>query len=243
MKRKIYEISYLLLAIISVLFVFDKENHYIWFDRMIYGLFLGEYLVCVWKADNKFHYIISHPIDLIVVLPINSVFRIIRLLRVVKLLRWNSWFANHFPSVTTLLQTNDVGLMLVWLVAMLFIVSIPMTYIEPTMANYFDALWWTVVTTTTVGYGDIVPHTLLGKSIGIFLMVFGIGIVGILIGNIANVLMLKSKKEFALPIESKGFEDLNVEAKERITRRIEEEIELELYKQSMKEKELAKIIE
>lgn len=42
--------------------------------------------------------------------------------------------------------------------------------------SFADAVWWGFVTVTSVGYGDIVPHTLLGRILGIFLMIFGAGL-------------------------------------------------------------------
>ncbi len=51
---------------------------------------------------------------------------------------------------------------------------------EETQINSFlDAVWWTVSTVTTVGYGDIVPVTDAGKIMAIFYMIFGIGILAI----------------------------------------------------------------
>ncbi|HET7658614.1 MAG TPA: ion channel [Bacillales bacterium] len=59
--------------------------------------------------------------------------------------------------------------------------------LEPkTFANPFDAFWWVMVTVTTVGYGDIYPHTVGGRIIGIFLFIFGIGLVGVTIGKIVD---------------------------------------------------------
>ena len=50
---------------------------------------------------------------------------------------------------------------------------------EVTFASFFDAIYWSVVTLTTVGYGDIYPVTMLGKIISLCSMIFGIGIFGI----------------------------------------------------------------
>ena len=45
--------------------------------------------------------------------------------------------------------------------------------------SMLDAVWWTVATVTTVGYGDIVPITDTGKIVAIFFMFFGIGVLAI----------------------------------------------------------------
>jgi len=59
----------------------------------------------------------------------------------------------------------------------------------------FEALWWSVVTMTTVGYGDIVPATNSGKVIGILVMVSGIGLVSTLTGNLASLLVERKAKK------------------------------------------------
>lgn len=51
--------------------------------------------------------------------------------------------------------------------------------VNPKIANYMDALWWSFSTTSTVGYGDIVPVTILGKLFGIALMLIGVAIFAI----------------------------------------------------------------
>jgi len=58
-----------------------------------------------------------------------------------------------------------------------------------------DALWWSFVTITTVGYGDVTPVSLGGRLIGIFIMLFGIGFLGMFTATIASVFVENRLKE------------------------------------------------
>ena len=57
-------------------------------------------------------------------------------------------------------------------------------------ANVGDALWWGIVTLTTVGYGDIVPITTAGRFAGVAIMFTGIGVLGVLAGSLAELFHL-----------------------------------------------------
>lgn len=59
----------------------------------------------------------------------------------------------------------------------------------------FEALWWTVVTMTTVGYGDYVPQTVPGRILGIMVMFCGIGLVSTLTGNLASLLVERQARK------------------------------------------------
>ena len=52
--------------------------------------------------------------------------------------------------------------------------------------NVFDAMWWSVATITTVGYGDIYPVTTLGKVLSGFIAILGIGVVAVPTGIITS---------------------------------------------------------
>ena len=53
--------------------------------------------------------------------------------------------------------------------------------------DYADALWWAIVTVTTVGYGDRFPATGGGRTVAVILMLVGIGLIGVLTATVASV--------------------------------------------------------
>jgi voltage-gated potassium channel len=66
---------------------------------------------------------------------------------------------------------------------------------EEMFDQFFDGLWWTVVTITSVGYGDKYPLTEIGKIFAIFLMLIGVIVTSILSGTIASIFVDKKIKE------------------------------------------------
>ena len=60
--------------------------------------------------------------------------------------------------------------------------------------SMLDAVWWTVATITTVGYGDVVPQTFLGRVIGVFYMFFGVTSMAVII-SIFGTKLYKRKYE------------------------------------------------
>jgi voltage-gated potassium channel len=60
--------------------------------------------------------------------------------------------------------------------------------------SLFDAFYWAITTTTTVGYGDIVAETMMGKSIAIFVMLSGIGVLGLVLVSLTDFFVQQSLK-------------------------------------------------
>jgi len=58
-----------------------------------------------------------------------------------------------------------------------------------------DALWWAMVTVTTVGYGDKFPVTTDGRIIAVGLMISGVGLFGVFTGYISSIFVNERKKE------------------------------------------------
>jgi voltage-gated potassium channel len=62
--------------------------------------------------------------------------------------------------------------------------------VNPEFATVGDALWWGIVTLTTVGYGDIVPKTPTGRLAGVAIMLTGVAVLGVLAGSLASFFRL-----------------------------------------------------
>ena len=77
---------------------------------------------------------------------------------------------------------------------------------ESQIKTMLDAFWWTFATTTTVGYGDIVPVTDLGRTVAMFYMFFGIAIAGIFISIIGT-------RYYKMRVEPKEDRELSYERK------------------------------
>ncbi|MSQ28010.1 MAG: potassium channel protein [Dehalococcoidia bacterium] len=66
---------------------------------------------------------------------------------------------------------------------------------NPQYGTPWDALWWSMATMTTTGYGDVVPHLFLGRALGVFTMVSGMGLFSVLTALIASSFVTESFKE------------------------------------------------
>jgi voltage-gated potassium channel len=70
---------------------------------------------------------------------------------------------------------------------------------NPGFATYGDALWWAMVTLTTVGYGDIVPKTTAGRLDGMMVMIAGVAVLGVLAGSMASFFHLEPSTPTSSP--------------------------------------------
>jgi voltage-gated potassium channel len=70
---------------------------------------------------------------------------------------------------------------------------------NPGFATFGDALWWAIVTLTTVGYGDIVPKTTAGRVDGVLIMLTGVAVLGVLAGSLASFFRVEPSSSAGTP--------------------------------------------
>ncbi|MFD1928803.1 potassium channel family protein [Sporosarcina siberiensis] len=188
-----YEILMFFLVVLSLLFAFSENVQFVLFDRIIWIIFVIDYTVRLLRSPNKWTYVKKHPLELVAIIPFDSIFRAARFVRIFRIIRLLGIGSRFLKPVYSILKTNGLDKLLLVAVVLLFIIPIPIILVEPAINTFPDALWWAVVTTTTVGYGDISPITPLGRVLAVVLMLVGIGIIGTFTSAITSYFGNKSE--------------------------------------------------
>lgn len=123
--------------------------------------------------------------DLVSALPFGILFQGFRALRAVRVLRVlrSLWRIQRYAKRgSEFLKVMAVG------VATVISGAYALSVVESNSVDGQDALWWSLATVTTVGYGDIIPQTPAGRIVGALLMLFGVGVFSYVAGFMATML-------------------------------------------------------
>ena len=200
------------------------------FDVCSVIVFSLEYVLRIWTAvemeDPRFHdpvlgrlrFLVT-PLALVDLLAIGPFYlgiffefdfravRVLRLLRVFKLTRYSQ--AMNIMASVLRQETRAIGAVLfVFIVILVFVSSLMYMLEHPAQPHVFSdvpsAMWWAVVTMTTLGYGDMVPVTNLGRFLGGCTALVGVGMIalpaGVLASGFSEQLRLR-REEYAETVE------------------------------------------
>lgn len=161
---------------------------------LIWFVFAADLAFVLTVASRKRAAFRAHWLDVAVVVLTIPLFgqllaslRLLRLSRLLRLLRASAIIARAIQAERAL--TSGTTLKLVALVTLFIVVvagAAQATFDTRDFETVWDGVWWAVVTVTTVGYGDKVPHTVAGRMIGILVMLVGIGFLSVLTATIAS---------------------------------------------------------
>lgn len=146
-------------------------------------LFALDYLIRLWLAERKLRFVGTHLLDLVVLLlPMLRQIRALRVLMVLTVL--NRQLRDDARGRVVLYVAGTVAL--VGFVASLAVLDAERSAPDASITTFGEAVWWTITTISTVGYGDRYPVTFEGRMVAASLMVAGIALLGVVTASIAS---------------------------------------------------------
>ena len=163
----------------------------------LWGLFFVEFAAKFALAPNKRAYLKRNPLDLIVLLvPFLRFLRVLRVLRATRalpVLRLLIFGGRGSGAAVVLLRRRRLGQLALVSVLVVLIGAAAGYALEAgapgaTITGFGDALWWSAALVTTVG-SELYPVTASGRVLGIFLMLYAVGVFSYFIASIASILV------------------------------------------------------
>ena len=206
-----FDLILLLLILISVLVVMFESvpewqgDHSIWLyyaEWVFTILFTIEYILRILVSPKPFKYIFSWwglidflsiiPTYISPFLPVDASLRVIRalrLLRIFRILKLKRFTAQSQALAHSLKASYYKIMIFLFFVVMMMVVAGTIMYVIEGGVNGFESIpasiYWAIVTTTTVGYGDMIPTTDLGKMLSSVMMILGYVIIAVPTGLIS----------------------------------------------------------
>lgn len=201
MKHKltyiVYQVIIAILALVSIamlLAYYAKEINidaypYNLIDNGIWLIFATDYFVRLFFAKDKKYFFTHNIFDLLSIIPASSLFAffriaqvgrtvyLLKLIRITRLVGFTGRLGSHFKR-SELLYYLYISVAVILVAAAMFCIS--------EKVSFNTALWWAITTATTIGYGDVVPKTGIGRGAAIILMLLGIGFIGMLTSTITD---------------------------------------------------------
>jgi voltage-gated potassium channel len=156
--------------------------------NVIWVVFIADLTLRTVLAPKHIAYLVHHPLDVIAVAV--PAFRVLRVLRVLTAGQW-------LISRGSRLRFGRTATAVVFAVAFLtYLSSLAVLNAErgargADIESFSDAVWWSLVTMATVGYGDYVPVTTNGRIVAVGLMVVGISLLGLVGASVASAVVTR----------------------------------------------------
>lgn len=173
-------------------------------DLLACGAFFLDFVVRFRAAESKLAFMKWGWIDLVASIPNVSVLRFGRFVRVLRVLRLLRGIRSLHRLFAILFVTRTRGgvtsvVMTAFLLVVFASIAILLCETDPAsnIKTAGDAIWWSMTTVTTVGYGDRYPVTTGGRAVAMVLMLGGMGLFGTLSGIIASAFLGSGRREEA----------------------------------------------
>ena len=208
-----------LMLIIEIFINIPKEVSWTFYyiDNIVRLIFIGDYVTRLAISKEKRKFIKENLIDLFSIFSIRFYVRVLGFTIIPSKVN-SSYCIKAIKSIMLIIcaikfkirvkdEIRKSRLNFLLVVSTIFIVigAVLISIVEGMSIG--DALWWSFVTFTTVGYGDILLKTQLGKAIAVLLMIIGIGVIGVITTSI-TLYIINGGKKIEKTYEEKVIEDI-----------------------------------
>jgi len=176
----------------------DFEYHHL-NDLALWGLFTLETLLLTSLVRDKVHYLRSNWLNLVIILfgipvlwGLSSYFGALRMLRLLLLV---TLILHVGTSLKQLFARNSLLPTLVGSGIIVLMAGFMVATIDPAINSVGEGVWWAWVTVTTVGYGDIVPTSPVGRAFGGVLILIGLGLFSLITASLTASLVFQQEEE------------------------------------------------
>lgn len=154
----------------------------------IWGVFLFDYLFRIYLATDRMSYFKKRILELFVIaLPMLRPLRSLRVLSLANLTT-RKRESEYLLNGARIVAASTVFLVLI---GALGVLDAERNAPDANITNFGDALWWSFVTITTVGFGEYYPVTFVGRTISVIMMFVGIALVGVITAGFASWFLAK----------------------------------------------------
>lgn len=181
------------MAVLAFIFLLVWSGRIIFFESLPQGvrsmmlsiqgfiwiIFLADIIIRTLISKKSWKFLWTHPLDVIAVLVPAA-----RPLKVLTAFTQGAAFASAKGRLKTMQAVILSVILLLW-IGSVAVLSAEREVADSAINNFGDALWWAIVTVTTVGYGDFSPVSVTGRIVAVVMMLLGIALIGVVTASVA----------------------------------------------------------
>jgi len=214
-RKNVTEVIIGILAIVSIVLV-AIESLLSVSQSTLMGIYIADLIICIVFAvdfiqrirasESKSRFMKTNGFEILAMIPAIALYalgtipaiavavRSLRLVRVVRVILLLARMRRVMSKTGRFVQRSNLLALFGITFSIIFIGAFAALILDSgtenaQITNFSDAIWWSISTVTTVGYGDIVPHSIAGRIMGMGLMVVGIGVMAAFISQVSATIV------------------------------------------------------
>ncbi|WP_347861364.1 hypothetical protein U0355_12005 [Salimicrobium sp. PL1-032A] len=178
-----YEFFMVLLAGLSVATIWQEMQYDSFIVWGTWGIFFLDFLYRLLKSESKWGFVKKHPFIVIAAIPLDAVFQLARIARILHLLRLKSITKYYTKPFLRFLKRQHLGFVAGVMGISIFLLIIPLTWLEKGLDTYSDAFAAAVLSITFFGRTNFDPVTTGGQVIVVLFTIMGVLLHGLIISS------------------------------------------------------------